>query len=81
MPDPLQIRIGHAERDEAVETLRGWGEAPEDYISFEIKVAEARFNAWPPAIRKLFEPARTLKTGKPSYKLEALKAADLSEVV
>lgn len=78
---PKRPEYDQAKLKEAVETLRGWGEAPEDYISFEIKVAEARYNAWPPAIRKLFEPARTLKTGKPSYKLEALKAADQSEVV
>jgi hypothetical protein len=62
---------------EAVDTLRGWGEQPEDYVSFEIKVAEARYNAWPPAIRKLFEPARTLKTGKPSYKLVPIDQGEL----
>jgi hypothetical protein len=71
--DPAKLR-------EAVATLRGWGETPEDYVSLEIKVAEARYNAWPPAIRKLFEPARTLKTCKPSFKLAPRQAADLSEV-
>ena len=66
---PKRVEYDQLRLKDAVDTLRSWGEEPDDYVSFEIKVAEARFNAWPPAIRKLFEPARTLKTGKPSYKL------------
>ena len=58
---------------EAVEALRKWGENPEDYVSLEIKVSETKYNAWPPGVRQLFEPARTLKVGKPTYKLEQLK--------
>lgn len=77
---PKRAEYDPAKLKEAVATLRGWGEEPEDYISFEIKVAETRYNAWPPAIRKLFEPARTLKTGKPSFKLAPREASDLSEV-
>jgi hypothetical protein len=61
--DPLKLKA-------AVATLRSWGEEPEDYITLEIKVSETRYNAWPPAIRALFEPARTLATGKPAWKLE-----------
>lgn len=59
---------------DAVEALRKWGENPEDYVGMEIKVSESKYNAWPPAVRHLFEPARTLKTGKPSYKIEPIKA-------
>ena len=77
---PKRPEYDQAKLKDAVATLRSWGEQPEDYISFEIKVAEARYNAWPPAIRKLFEPARTLKTGKPSFKLELRQAAANSEV-
>jgi hypothetical protein len=57
---------------DAVEALRRWGENPEDYVTLEVKVAEAKYNAWPPGVRQLFEPARTLKTGKPTYKLERI---------
>lgn len=62
---------------DAVEALRKWGENPDDYVSVEIKVSEAKYCAWPPAIRKLFEPARTLKTGKPLYKLERIDAGQM----
>lgn len=59
---------------DAVNALRKWGEDPESYVSVEIKVSETKYSAWPPAVRQLFEPARTLKTGKPSYKLERIQS-------
>ncbi len=62
---------------DAVEALRKWGENPDDYVSVEFKVSEAKYGAWPPAVRKLFEPARTLKTGKPLYKLERIDTEQL----
>jgi hypothetical protein len=55
---------------EAIATLRGWGEDPADYVATEFRVPEARFTAWPPRIRALFEPARTVATGRPSYSLQ-----------
>jgi hypothetical protein len=55
---------------EAVATLREWGEDPADYVATELRVPEARFTAWPPRIRALFEPARTVATGRPSYSLQ-----------
>ena len=64
---------------EAVEALRKWGEDPENYVGIEIKVAESKYIAWPPGIRDLFEPARTLKTGKPSYKLEQIKSGAIPD--
>ena len=35
-------------------------------------MSETKYGAWPPAVRQLFEPARTLKAGKPTYKLERI---------
>ena len=63
---------------EAVEALRKWGENPEHYVGIEIKVAESKYTAWPPGVRQLFEPARTLKTGKPSYKLEQINSGGIT---
>ncbi len=54
----------------AVATIVSWGEDPADYITTEIRVAESRFTAWPPRIRAVFEPARTVATGRPSYTVE-----------
>jgi hypothetical protein len=33
--------------------------------------SERRYVAWPPHIRKVFEPARTVRTGKESFQLIA----------
>lgn len=71
---PKRVEYDQVKLKEAVEALRKWGENPEDYVGVEIKVAEAKYTAWPPAVRQLFEPARTLKTGKPTYKLEVIHA-------
>ena len=60
---------------EAVATIRSWGENPADYVTTEIRVPESRFTAWPPRIRSVFEPARTVATGRPSYTLEPKDAA------
>lgn len=76
---PKRPEYDQAKLRAAVEALRKWGENPEDYVGIEIKVPETRYNAWPPGIRQLFEPARTLKVGKPTYKLERIKSADASD--
>lgn len=60
----------------AFETIKSWeGENPADYVSVEIAVSEAKYNAWPTSIRKVFEPARTVSTGKPTFKLELVQEA------
>jgi hypothetical protein len=67
---PKKVRWDQPKLAEAVATLRGWGEDPADYVTTELRVPEARFSAWPPRIRALFEPARTVAAGRPSYSLE-----------
>lgn len=45
------------------------GERVEDYLDVEFSVPESRFNNWPNALRSQFEAARTVKPGKPSFRL------------
>jgi len=59
---------------DAVAVLRGWGEDPADYVAVEMSVPESRYAAWPPRIRALFEPARTVGTGRPTYTLTQKEA-------
>jgi hypothetical protein len=47
-----------------------WKENAADYVTTEIKVAEVKFTSWPPAIQKLFEPARTVGTKKETYTIK-----------
>ena len=65
-----RVEWNQARLVEAVATLRDWGEDPADYITTEMRVPESRFTAWPPRIRALFEPARTVGTGRPTYSLQ-----------
>jgi hypothetical protein len=50
--------------------IRESGEDPAEYIDITIKVPERKYAAWPSHIRAAFEPARTVKTGKPAFRLE-----------
>ena len=40
------------------------------YVKAEYKVEEKKFTAAPPDIHAQLMPARTLETGKPTYKIE-----------
>jgi hypothetical protein len=66
---PKRTEWQQARLAEAVAMLRGWGEDPADYVAIEMSVPESRYVAWPPRIRALFEPARTVGTGRPTYTL------------
>jgi hypothetical protein len=52
-----------------VQKIQEAGDNPSEYVNTAFKVSESKFNAWPEHIRRIFEPARTLKTGKPVFKL------------
>ena len=72
---PKKVDWNQAALRFAMETIRGWGEDPADYITVRLDVSETKYGAWPPAIRKVFEPARTLGVGKPTFAIEPKKDA------
>ncbi|WP_375331661.1 hypothetical protein [Candidatus Tisiphia endosymbiont of Temnostethus pusillus] len=43
-----------------------------DFVETYYNVLEAKYNSWSSTIKNIFEPARTLKLGKPIYKLNRL---------
>jgi hypothetical protein len=49
--------------------IRAGGEDPAQYVELSFKVAERAYAAWPERIRAAFEHARTVRTGKPTYRL------------
>ena len=67
---PKKVEWHQGKLADAVAVLREWGEDPADYVATELRVPEARFTAWPPRIRALFEQARTVAPGRPSYALQ-----------
>ena len=70
---PKKVEWDAALLNEAVEAIRSWGEDPTEYVTIDVKVAESRYNAWPTPIRSLFDPARTVGAGRPTYKVERAK--------
>ena len=52
-----------------VERIRAAGDDPNQYVDIAIKVPERKYTAWPENIRVAFAPARTVKTGKQTFRL------------
>ena len=55
--------------DRAHASRQAEGDDPAEYVDIAIKVPERKFAAWPSHIRSAFEGARTVRTGKPSFRL------------
>ena len=53
-----------------VAQIRNAGDDPADYVDLTYKVPERKYAAWPKAVRQVFEPARTVRTG--TLKIEIL---------
>ncbi|MEC7259018.1 MAG: hypothetical protein VXW58_14490, partial [Pseudomonadota bacterium] len=54
---------------ELAETIAASGENPAEFIETTLKVSERKYSALPESWRKGFEPARTVRTGKPKFRL------------
>ena len=54
-----------------MERIAADGENPRDYVEVSLRVSERKYASWPPHIRKVFEAARTVRTGKESFQLMA----------
>ena len=52
-----------------VERIRAAGDDPAQYVDIAIKVPERKYTAWPENIRVAFAPARTVNTGKQTFRL------------
>ena len=59
-----------------VERIRAEGDDPTEYVDAAFKVSERKYAAWPRAIRAAFENARTVRTGKPVFKLSLIETED-----
>ncbi|MBF0589164.1 MAG: hypothetical protein HQL53_08555 [Magnetococcales bacterium] len=60
---------------EIANRIKAAGDDPAEYMETTYKVPENRFKAWPSSIRETFLPARTLKVGKTTFKIEKSKGA------
>lgn len=74
---PKRIKWDQARLAAIVEQIRAAGEDPSEYVAVEFKVSERAYGAWPSSIRTAFEPARTVETGKPVYRIDPPKQETL----
>jgi hypothetical protein len=58
--------------EKIVASIHNQGDNPLEYVDVTYKVPERKYTSWPESIRQVFEPARTVKTGNPSYALAPL---------
>ncbi|MBX6324280.1 MAG: hypothetical protein IRY94_20900, partial [Rhodospirillaceae bacterium] len=70
---PKRVRWDQARLASIVEKIRASGEDPTDYVRIEYRVPERAYSAWPASIRSVFQPARTVESGKPTYRIEPKK--------
>ncbi|WP_431304076.1 hypothetical protein [Sediminicoccus sp. BL-A-41-H5] len=61
------------------EQIRAGGEDPGEYVEVSFKVSERAYTAWPERIRAAFEPARTVRTGKSTYRLTIVPETTLHD--
>ena len=67
---PKRVKWDQQRLKELVELISSnWGEDPADYVKVKFEVSERAYESWPPRLKELFTPARTVETGKPGYEL------------
>lgn len=66
---PKRVSWDQSQLAAIAQRIAAAGERVEDYLDVEFSVSESRFNNWPVALRSQFGAARTVKPGKPSFRL------------
>lgn len=70
---PKRVSWDQKKLADIAERVVAAGERVQDYMDVELSVSESAFNNWPPALKDQFAPARTVKPGKPAYRLTISK--------
>jgi hypothetical protein len=66
---PKKVEWDQAALGGMVARIRAAGDDPAEYVETSFRVSERKYAAWPTAIREGFEAARTVKPGKPTFRL------------
>ena len=67
---PKRVEWDQVQLAAIVERIRASGDDPAQYVDVSIRVPERKYAAWPRSIQAEFEPARTVGSGSPSFRLE-----------
>lgn len=66
---PKRIDWDQALLAQIAENIASAGEDPAEFIETKLSISERKYGALPESWRKGFEPARTVRTGKPKFRL------------
>ena len=66
---PKKVEWDQTVLSRIVARIRAAGEDPAEFVEVTYKVSESKYYAWPASMRSSFDPARTLKIGKPAFRL------------
>ena len=70
---PKKVEWDQKKLADLVRRMTANGDNPAEYVEISYRVSETKFNAWPETLKCAFAPARTLKTGKPGFRLALLQ--------
>lgn len=70
---PKKVEWDQTRLAEITRRIAQSGDDPKQYVEISYRVSETKFNAWPETLKSAFEAARTVKSGKPSYRLALVK--------
>lgn len=66
---PKKVEWDQAALSDMIARIRAAGDDPAEYVETTLRVSERKYAAWPASIREGFEAARTVKPGKPTFRL------------
>lgn len=72
---PKKVEWDAAALQAAGDRIAAAGDDPHEYLEVTYSVQERKFTAWPAHIREVFEPARTVRPGSMTIKLQRKEAA------
>ncbi len=55
---------------DVVSAIKKHGDNPDEYVDTSYKISETKYTAWPEHIKNIFKPARVLKTGAETFKIQ-----------
>lgn len=70
---PKKVDWDQKKLADLVRRMTANGDNPAEYVEISYRVSETKFNAWPETLKSAFATARTLKTGKPGFRLALLQ--------
>jgi len=70
---PKRVEWDQAQLARIAARIRAAGEDPAEFIEVTYRISEAKYGAWPVSMRSTFDAARTLKPGKPAFRLALAK--------